>query len=153
MVLSRIRGPAALAVIAGFVVTAVDARSELVDFQVEGEAVPRPLAGLSGRPERGRNIVADRRKGNCLICHAIPSLDVPFQGEIGPSLAGLSRRLNEGEIRLRVIDQSRINPATVMPPYYRIEDLRAVAPAYRGKPALKAQEIEDVVAYLLTLKE
>ena len=113
----------------------------------------QPLAGLHGRAERGRVIVVDRRKGNCLICHKIPSLDVPFQGEIGPSLAGLSQRLSEGEIRLRLIDQRRINPATLMPSYYRIDGLRDVAPAYSGKPVLEPQEIEDVVAYLLTLKE
>ena len=150
---SRTTGPTALAAIATLAIAAVEARGELAVFEVKKDEVPQPLAGLSGQPERGQDIVVDRRRGNCLICHAIPSLDVPFQGEIGPSLGGLSQRLSEGEIRLRVIDQSRINPMTVMPSYYRIEGLRDVAPAYRGKPVLDAQEIEDVVAYLLTLKE
>ena len=150
---SRTILPAALAAIAGLAIAAAEARGELTAFEINNDAVPRPLAGLKGRAERGQDIIIDRRKGNCLICHAIPSLDVPFQGEVGPSLGGLSQRLSEGEIRLRVIDQSRINPMTVMPSYYRIEGLRDVAPAYRGKPVLDAQEIEDVVAYLLTLKE
>jgi sulfur-oxidizing protein SoxX len=150
---SRTTGPLTLAVIAGLVIAAGEPRAELATFEVDGDAVRTPLSGLSGRPERGRDIVVDRRKGNCLICHRVPSLDIPFQGEIGPSLAGVARRLKEGEIRLRLIDQSRINPATTMPPYYRIEGLRDVAPADRGKPALNAQEIEDVVAFLLTLKE
>ena len=150
---TRTAGSAALAAIAGLAIAVAEARSQLLHFEVRGDAVTQPLAGLRGRAERGRVIVVDRRKGNCLICHEIPSLDVPFQGEIGPSLAGLSQRLSEGEIRLRLIDQRRINPATLMPSYYRIDGLRDVAPAYRGKPVLEPQEIEDVVAYLLTLKE
>ena len=150
---SRTILPAALVAIAGLAIAATEARGELTAFEINNDAVPQPLAGLKGRAERGQDIIIDRRKGNCLICHAISSLDVPFQGEVGPSLGGLSQRLSEGEIRLRVIDQSRINPMTVMPSYYRIEGLRDVAPDYRGKPVLDAQEIEDVVAYLLTLKE
>ena len=150
---SRTILPAALVVIAGLAIAATEARGELTAFEINNDAVPQPLAGLKGRAERGQDIIIVRRKGICLICHAIPSLDVPFQGEVGPSLGGLSERLSEGEIRLRVIDQSRINPMTVMPSYYRIEGIRDVAPAYRGKPVLDAQEIEDVVAYLLTLKE
>ena len=146
-------GAASLAVVSAMLVTASGARGELAAFEVRDDAVAEPLAGLVGSAARGRDIIVDQRKGNCLICHAIPSIDAPFQGEIGPSLAGVARRLGEGRVRLRLIDQSLINPQTIMPPYYRTTGLRDVAPAYRGKPALSAQEIEDVVAYLVTLKE
>lgn len=129
----------------------------LAAFTVRGDAVEAPLRGLAGDASRGARIVRDRRQGNCLICHAMPRAippdAEPFQGEIGPSLDGVGARLSAGQLRLRMIDQSLINPETIMPPFYRISDLHDVAPEYRGKPALNAQEVEDVVAYLATLKE
>lgn len=125
----------------------------LVPYEVRGDRVSAPLAGLTGDPARGRSIVIDRRVGNCLICHSIGSVAEPFQGVIGPTLGGVGSRLEPGQIRLRLIDQSRLNPATIMPPYYRTHDLNDVAEAFRGRPALTAQQIEDVVAYLATLKE
>ena len=94
----------------------------------------------------------DRRVGNCLICHRVPVPQEPFQGEIGPDLGGIGSRLSTGQIRLRVVDPQRLNPATLMPPYHRIEGLRRVAPAFIGKPALTAQDVEDVVAWLASLK-
>ena len=127
--------------------------AELLPFAVRGDTVPAALGGLTGDPDRGRAVVLDRRRGNCLICHAFPVAGEPFQGELGPAMAGVGSRLDAGQIRLRLIDQSRINPRTIMPPYYRTEGLANVAPEYRGRPALEAQEIEDVVAYLKTLTE
>lgn len=127
--------------------------AELVDYAVVGDAVPAPLAGLAGDAARGKAIVVDRRTGNCLICHRFPLANEPFQGEIGPPMAGIGTRLSPPRIRLRLIDQSRINPQTLMPPYYRVRGLTDVAPEYRGQPALTAQQIEDVVAYLATLTE
>ncbi|MGD9869268.1 MAG: sulfur oxidation c-type cytochrome SoxX [Hyphomicrobiales bacterium] len=122
-------------------------------YQVRGDAVAAPLGGLKGDPDRGKALMLDRRRGNCLICHAFPAVAEPFQGEIGPAMAGVANRLSIGQIRLRMIDQSRINPRTIMPPYYRTKDLTDVAPEYAGRPALSAQEIEDVVAYLATLRQ
>lgn len=133
--------------------TAGPAGAELLAFEVVGDAVPAPLGGLEGDPAQGRDIVLDRRAGNCLICHSLPDADEPFQGEIGPPLAGVGERLSRGQIRLRLIDQSRIEPTTVMPPYYRTEGLTNVAPEHPGRPALDAQQIEDVVAYLAGLTE
>ena len=127
--------------------------SGMLDFEVRGDSVPDPLGGLEGDAERGRAVVLDRRRGNCLICHAFPVEGEPFQGEIGPPMAGVAARLTEGQIRLRLIDQGRINPETIMPPYYRTEGLTNVAPEFAGRPALEAQEIEDVVAYLRTLTD
>ena len=125
----------------------------LLPYEVRGDVVPAPLGGLLGDAERGKAIVLDRRRGNCLICHAFPIDGELFQGEIGPPMAGVGSRLEAGQIRLRLIDQSRLNADTVMPPYYRVEGLTDVAAEYRGRPALDAQEIEDVGAYLVTLKE
>lgn len=132
---------------------AQQAAEGLLPYEVRGDAVPEPLGGLKGDAERGKAIALDRSRGNCLICHSLPVAGQPFQGELGPALAGVGSRLSEGQIRLRMIDQSQIHPATIMPPYYRVEGLTDVAPEYRGKPALNAQEIEDVVAYLVTLTE
>ena len=125
----------------------------LAPFEVAGDAIPAPLEGRTGDPVRGIAIIRDRRIGNCLICHSLPLADEPFQGEIGPALQGVGSRLSPGQIRLRLIDQSRINPQTLMPPYYRVAGLTNVAPEYRGRPALDAQQIEDIVAYLAGLKE
>lgn len=73
-------------------------------------------------------------------------------GNIGPPLSGIGARLSAGQLRLRVVDQSRLNHDTVMPSYYRVEGLTRVAPAYQGKPVLTAGQIEDVVAFLQTLQ-
>jgi sulfur-oxidizing protein SoxX len=121
-------------------------------YSVVGDAIPRPLGGLAGDAARGGALVRDRERGNCLICHQGADASEPFQGNIGPPLAGVGVRLDAGQIRLRLVDASLVNPQTVMPPYFRTENLHDVAPAYRGKPALSAQEIEDVVSYLATLR-
>jgi sulfur-oxidizing protein SoxX len=139
---------------AGLVLAAVGAPAvaALEPYAVVGDAIPRPLGGLVGDPVRGDVLVRDRERGNCLICHNGADPSEPFQGTIGPPLAGVGARLDAGQIRLRLVDASLLNPQTVMPPYFRTENLHDVAPAYRGKPALSAQEIEDVVSYLASLK-
>jgi L-cysteine S-thiosulfotransferase len=125
----------------------------LVAFEVVGDAIPAPLGGLSGDPARGLALIRDRRVGNCLICHRLNLPDEPFQGEIGPALEGVGSRLSPEQIRLRLVDQSRITPDTIMPPYYRVAGLVNVAPEYQGRPALDAQQIEDMVVYLAGLKD
>ena len=90
--------------------------------------------------------------GLCLLCHSGPFPEERFQGNLAPSLAGVGSRLSEAQIRLRIVDASRVNPQTIMPPYFRTEGLERVAPAYRGKTVLSAQQIEDVVSFLVTLK-
>lgn len=127
--------------------------AKMVDFTIAGDTVPDSLGGLKGDAARGRQIVIDRTKGNCLICHSAKTVDEPFQGKLGPALDGVGRKLTAGQIRLRLIDQSRINGKTLMPPYYRMNGLNNVAPEYEGHPALNAQQIEDVVAWLATLKD
>jgi L-cysteine S-thiosulfotransferase len=96
--------------------------------------------------------VLDRHVGLCLLCHSGPFPEERFQGDLAPSLAGVGARLSAGQIRLRIVDASRVNPQTIMPAYFRTEGLTRVAPSQRGKTVLSAQQIEDVVAFLVTLK-
>jgi sulfur-oxidizing protein SoxX len=96
--------------------------------------------------------VLDRQVGLCLLCHSGPFPEERFQGNLAPDLTGVGARLSAGQIRLRIVDASRVNPKTIMPAYYRTENLQRVAPAYRGKTVLGAQQIEDIVAFLATLK-
>ena len=117
------------------------------------DAIPESLTGATGDPVRGRAIVANRQVGLCLLCHSGPFPEERFQGNLAPDLAGAGKRWSEGHLRLRVADSGRINPVTIMPAYHRTEGLRRVAPAWRGKPILSAEQIEDVVAFLLTLKD
>jgi sulfur-oxidizing protein SoxX len=116
------------------------------------DAIPSSLTGTAGDASRGRAIVLDRHVGLCLLCHSGPFPEEQFQGNLAPSLAGVGARLSAGQIRLRIVDSSRVNPDTIMPAYFRTENLARVAPAYRGKTVLNAQQIEDIVAFLVTLK-
>lgn len=121
-------------------------------YDVSDDRIERPLAGYSGDAGRGRGIVLDRRVGNCLICHEVPEPGERFMGNLGPSLAGVGRGSSPAQLRLRVVDAARLNPRTIMPPYHRTTGLTRVAPEYRGNPVLTAQQVEDVVAYLASLK-
>ena len=98
-------------------------------------------------------MVANRQVGLCVLCHAGPVGEERFQGTLGPNLAGAGSRWSEGQMRLRIVDASKINPDTIMPPYYRVTGLNRVAPDFRGKSVLTAEQIEDVVAFLMTLRD
>jgi sulfur-oxidizing protein SoxX len=117
------------------------------------DSIPASLTGAKGDPARGRAIVTNRQLGLCLLCHSGPFPEEPFQGNLAPDLAGAGKRSTEGQLRLRIADSSRINPATIMPAYHRTDGLTRVAPAWRGKPVLNAEQIEDVVAFLTTLRD
>jgi sulfur-oxidizing protein SoxX len=136
-----------------FLTGAAAADEALRSFAVVGDAIPDSLTGNEGNPERGRAIVVNRQVGLCLLCHTGPFPEQKFQGTLAPDLTGVGSRASEGQLRLRIVDASRINPQTIMPPYYRVTDLYRVAPAFRGKPLLDAEQIEDVVAYLATLRD
>jgi sulfur-oxidizing protein SoxX len=123
------------------------------DWTVDDYEIKQPLGGLTGDPARGRAIAGDQYRGNCLACHALPIPEEEYFGNLGPPLTGIGARQSVGMIRLHVVDQSFFNPETVMPGYYRRpEKLNRVAPELKGRTWLTAQEIEDVVAYLATLK-
>lgn len=121
-------------------------------YQVMRDSIPASLTGAKGDATRGRAIVANRQVGLCLLCHTGPFPEERFQGSLAPDLNGTGARFTEGQLRLRVVDASRANAATIMPPYYRVHDLTRVAAAFRGKPILTAEQIEDVVAFLTTLR-
>ena len=135
------------------------ARAQLVagvrpgDVAIVGDTIPASLSGTTGDASRGRAVALDRAVGNCLICHQVPATSEPFQGNVGPDLSGIGSRLSEGQIRLRLVDQSRLNPATLMPPFYRDDDLTRVAARFKGAPVLSAAQLEDVLAYLVSLKK
>jgi sulfur-oxidizing protein SoxX len=119
---------------------------------VVGDAIPEPLTASAGDAGRGRDIVASRQTGLCLLCHTGPFPDDRFQGNLAPDLAGAGARWSAGQLRLRIADAQALNPQTIMPAYHRSVGLQRVGPAWRGKTLLTAQQVEDVVAYLLTLK-
>ena len=125
---------------------------ELRPFTIVGDAVPNSLTGKPGDPVRGRAIVTNRQS-TCLLCHVGPFPEEKFQGNLSPDLRGTGKRWSEGQLRLRVVDARRLNPATIMPPFHATEGLNRVGAAWRGKPILSAEQIEDVVAYLATLRD
>jgi len=118
---------------------------------VTGDAVAQSLTGIPGDAARGRAIITDRQRGLCLLCHSGPFREEPLQGNLAPSLAGAGSRWNEGQLRLRLMDNKRVNPESIMPAYHRLEGLNRVGPAWRDKPILSAAEIEDVLAFLMGL--
>lgn len=106
----------------------------------------------AGDAERGRAIIVDRSRGLCLLCHSGPFPEVRAMGTLAPDLSGVGARLSPSEIRLRLVDPAATNPDTVMPSYARSDGLVRVAGPFRGRPILTDQEIDDVAAYLATLK-
>ena len=127
-------------------------KAALQPYEVVGDAIPVSLTGTPGDPGRGRAIVINRQN-TCLLCHSGPFPDERFQGDLAPSLAGVGSRLSEGQIRLRLIDSRRLDPGSIMPSYYQTDGLNRVGAAWRDKPVLNAEEIEDVVAFLATLRD
>ena len=124
-------------------------------------AVAESLSGVAGDPANGSVIVGDKGQGNCVACHVVSDLaDVPFQGEIGPMLDGAGDRWSEAELRGIVANAKIMFEDSMMPSFYKTEGFIRPGKAYTGKaaddtfaPLLSAQQIEDVVAYLVTLKE
>jgi L-cysteine S-thiosulfotransferase len=126
--------------------------SELRSYAAVGDAIPQSLTGMPGDVTRGRALVVDRTS-TCILCHNGPFPEQKFQGDLAPGLGGAGSRWSEGQLRLRLVDASRLNAATIMPSYYRVEGLDRVSAAWRGKPILSAEQIEDMVAYLASLRE
>jgi sulfur-oxidizing protein SoxX len=140
------------ALAAALATLASTADAELVTYKIVGDAIPASLTGSQGDAARGRAIVANHNTGLCLLCHSGPFPEDKFQGTMAPDLAGAGARWSEGQLRLRIVDAGKFNPQSIMPPFYRVDHLTRVAPAFRGKPVLSAVDVEDVVAYLMTLK-
>jgi sulfur-oxidizing protein SoxX len=132
--------------------SAVYSQEASITYRIDNGKISAPLTREAGDAARGRAAVLSRDSGNCFLCHSIPDAGETPLGDIGPPLAGIGRRLTAAQLRLRLVDSTRINPQSVMPAYYRTEGLHQVAAAYRGKPLLTAQQIEDVIVYLTTLR-
>jgi L-cysteine S-thiosulfotransferase len=145
--MTQVSGAACILLLAACAV----AEQGTVPYVVQGDAIPQPLTTVPGEPARGREIVTGR-DANCLLCHAIPETGERFMGNVAPQLSGVGNRLTPGQLRLRVVDPTRLKPDVAMPAYYRTQGLDRVMEPYRGKPVLSAQQVEDVVAYLTTLK-
>jgi sulfur-oxidizing protein SoxX len=124
----------------------------LASYAVVGDGIPESLTGTPGDATLGRALVLERTS-TCILCHSGPFPETKFQGDLAPSLAGAGGRSTIGQLRLRLVDASRLNPATIMPSYYRTDGLERVSSNWRGKPILSAEQIEDIVAYLATLRD
>jgi sulfur-oxidizing protein SoxX len=130
------------------------ASAELVKFTVvDGESIPTSLTGKPGDPVNGRKVAINRKLGNCLACHTLPAPEQQFHGVIGADLRGIASRYSQGELRLRIVNSKILNPESFMPAFYRNTGLTRVLKKWKGKTILKAQQVEDVLAYLATLKE
>lgn len=114
---------------------------------------PEPLTNVPASVSAGEAVFAARDAGHCVLCHQVSSLSAEFQGNLGPTLDGIGARLSPGQIRYRIVDASRLNPATIMPPYYRTTGFSQVAGPYRDRPVLSAEQVEHLVAYLSSLRE
>jgi sulfur-oxidizing protein SoxX len=128
------------------------AQEPYLAWRADNLAIAAPLGGLRGDAARGRAVAASRDKGNCISCHLLPIPEEPMHGTLAPPLFGVGARLSAGELRLRVVDEKAVNPETIMPAFYRDP-----ARYYRPHPEFAAtiftaQEVEDVVAYLVTLR-
>jgi sulfur-oxidizing protein SoxX len=121
-------------------------------YTVIGDAIPQSLTGAAGDAARGRALVVER-SSTCILCHSGPFPEQRFQGDLAPSLAGSGSRWSAGQLRLRLVDAARLNTETIMPSYFRTDGLQRVGAPWRGKPILSAEQIEDIVAYLVTLRE
>jgi sulfur-oxidizing protein SoxX len=138
--------------LAGWLVSALHVSPLRADTAQVPEAAPLPVS-RGADPENGRKIVLDRRRGMCLLCHSGPFPEERFQGNLAPSLAGAGTRWTSGQLRYRLIDSAKIHGETIMPPYFRAEGQVRVGRAFAGRTLLSAEEIEDVTAYLSTLRD
>ncbi len=119
---------------------------------VVGDGIPAPLTAVPGDAARGRAIVASRQQGLCLLCHSGPFPEERAQGNLASDLAGAGARWSVAQLRLRIVDARRLHPASLMPPLHVAEGAERVGAAWAGRPVLDAQQVEDVVAFLATLK-
>ncbi len=143
----------AMGVAMSLAVTGDAAAAELVKYKVVDESsIPKSLTGKAGNAKKGRALSINRKKGNCLACHVMPIPEQPFHGNIGPDLKGVGARYEAGELRLRVVDPKVLNEDTIMPSFYKNTGFHRVLKKFKGKSVLAAQEVEDILAYLQTLK-
>ena len=146
------RSFAHIALIAALALPGIAAAEAPAPYKIVGDGIPDSLTGTPGDAARGRALVLDRAT-TCILCHSGPFPETRFQGDLAPDLAGSGTRWSASQLRLRLIDASRLNPETIMPSYYRVDGLVRVGRNWSDKPILTAAQIEDIVAYLATLRE
>ncbi|EHR01911.1 sulfur oxidation c-type cytochrome SoxX [Bradyrhizobium sp. WSM471] len=125
---------------------------ELLPYNIAGDGIAESLTGAPGDAARGRALVLARTTA-CILCHSGPFSETRFQGDLAPDLSGAGNRWTVSQLRLRLVDAARLNPETIMPSYYRNDHLVRVGRNFVGKPILSAAEIEDIVAFLATLRD
>jgi len=130
----------------------IAAEKMMAKFMIKDDAIAKSLTGKPGNAANGRKLAINRKKGNCLACHKMPVPEQPFHGDVGPDLKDVASRLSEGEVRLRLVNPKMLNPDTIMPAFYRKDGFVRVLKKFKGKTMLSAAEVEDVVAYTMTLK-
>ncbi len=131
---------------------ACTSHAQIATYKIVDDGIPQALTTTPGDIARGRALVANRYQSMCLLCHQAPITEEKFQGDISTNLAGAGARWSAAQLRLRIVDARRLNPQSVMPAYHRIDGLNRVAVASAGKPIFDAQQVEDVVAYLVSLR-
>ena len=150
--LTSLTAAVALAVSVYMVVPGPVNAAELVRFSIIGDGIPNSLTGKAGDAKKGRKIAFNRKQGNCLACHKMPIPEHQFHGEIAPDLEGVAERVSEAEMRLRIVNSKVLNPDTFMPAFYRNRGFTRVLKKFQGKTILSAEQVEDLVAYMMTLK-
>ena len=151
MTYSRFFG-VAVAVVFGAAAAFSAQAGKFVTYEIVDGGIPHSLTGKAGDPVKGRKTAINRKKGNCLACHVMPVPEQADHGEVGPPLNDVGSRLGAGEIRLRIVNPKIVNPDTIMPAFYRIYGLHRVQKKWQGKTIISAQDVEDIVAYMMTLK-
>ena len=121
------------------------------EYKIVDDSIPVSLTGVPGDPVKGKKLAINRKKGNCLACHAMPIPEEQFHGEVGPDLHGVGSRMTEAELRLRLVNSKALNPDTIMPAFHKVA-LNRVLKKFKGKTILGAQDVEDIIAYLMTIK-
>jgi sulfur-oxidizing protein SoxX len=135
------------AVLCGALVTSANA----AEYTVVDNTIPASLTGKAGDPVAGKELAVQRKKGNCLACHVMPIPEEQFHGEVGPDLSNVGSNYTEAELRMRLVDPKVLNPDTIMPAFLK-PGTHDVLKKFKGKTIIKAQDIEDIIAYLMTLK-
>ncbi|MFP6736224.1 MAG: sulfur oxidation c-type cytochrome SoxX [Rhodospirillales bacterium] len=144
----------ALGVVLSFALStnAIAAEKMMMKYVVKDGAIAKSLTGKPGNAANGRKLAINRKLGNCLACHVMPIPEQTFHGLVGPDLNGVASRRSAGEVRLLIVNPKLANPDTIMPAFYRKDGLHRVMKKFQGKTMLSAEQVEDLVAYTMTLK-
>jgi sulfur-oxidizing protein SoxX len=134
------------------VLAAAAAQAQVADYKVEGDGIPKSLTGTPGNAAQGRELLLARSPANCLECHTIAREKAMKGGTRGPALDGVGANLTAAQLRLSVVDYAQIQPKAGMPSFHKRDSGLLSAKQDRDKPVLSAQQIEDVVAFLQTLR-